>query len=64
MRDEERQDVIEVIEKLLYKTLEISSMMKRGEFIVAHEKLGGVIKNLSAIGGKLQQTEKINTQSD
>lgn len=48
-------DILQAIEKLYLKTTEIISMMKRGEFIVAHEKLGGVQKILAAIGGELQR---------
>lgn len=58
MQNEERTEVIAWIEKMLFKSHEVASLMKDGKFIIAHEKLGGIIKNLSALGGKLQQLQK------
>ena len=52
MNDEQLE---QVVQKILCKLTEISSMMKNGEFIVAYEKLGGVQKNITQVGSVLQQ---------
>lgn len=43
------EEVVAHLERMFFKMQEITSMMKNGEFIVAYEKLGGVIKNISAL---------------
>lgn len=48
-------ETIAYVERMYLKTNEILSMMKKGEFITAYEKLGGVQKNLGALGGDLQR---------
>jgi hypothetical protein len=51
----EDQYLLAQIEKMVFKIQEIQSMMKNGEFIVAYEKQGGVLKNMLATGGVLQR---------
>lgn len=58
MEDEERQEYLAIVEKMLFKTQEVAAMMKQGQFIVAYEKLGGVIKNLGFLGGRLQHQQQ------
>jgi hypothetical protein len=41
------------LERLFYKTQEIYAIMKKGEFIPAHEKLGGVIKNINTLRSEM-----------
>jgi hypothetical protein len=48
-------EMLQVVERMYLKTSEILAMMKKGEFIVAHEKLGGIQKILSSLGGELQR---------
>ena len=52
---EEEGYVLSQFEKMICKMTEIQSMMKNGEFIIAYEKIGGVMKNLLATGGVLQR---------
>lgn len=52
MTDEQMETLVQ---RMLCKMTEITSMMKNGEFIVAYEKLGGLQKNLTQVGSCLQQ---------
>ena len=54
MQDLERDDIILTVKRCLIKLQEIQSMNRKGEFIVAQEKLGGVVKVLSALGSNLE----------
>ena len=53
--DELRLEAEAVIAKLFTKTLEVQCMMKDGKFIVAFEKLGGVMKVLNQLGVRLKE---------
>ena len=50
MEELDRNEIYPIVEKLIFKSQEISSMMKQGQFIAAYEKLGGVIKVLAYLG--------------
>jgi hypothetical protein len=57
MTEAEKQEIVGVLTRLYEKSIEVSAMMKDGKFIVAHEKLGGIIKVLHAFGNKIAVTE-------
>lgn len=57
MREEEKQEISQVLERLYAKTFEVAAMMKDGKFIVAYEKLGGVLKVIQQLGQKVGTTE-------
>jgi hypothetical protein len=48
------EEMLLITEKLLIKTTEIAALLKDGKVIVAYEKLGGVIKNITACGATLR----------
>jgi hypothetical protein len=48
-------ELLSAIKKMYLKTNQILAMMKNGEFIIAYEKLGGVLKNMSALGAVLEK---------
>ncbi len=52
------KEVVDYLEKLFFKTQEIYAIMKKGEFIPAHEKLGGVIKNITTLRSEFQRRLK------
>lgn len=47
--------LLAAVKRMYFKTSEVLSLMKDGKFIVAHEKLGGVLKNINALGAELQK---------
>lgn len=51
-------EIEQYLEKLYFKTAEIYAIMKKGEFIPAHEKLGGVIKNITTLRLEVQRRLK------
>lgn len=48
------EEIVQLLTKILIKAHEVSALLKDGKTIIAYEKLGGVIKNLSALGSKIQ----------
>lgn len=44
MTEAEKSQLLEILERIEIKTIEVLAMMKDGKFIVAYEKLGGVTK--------------------
>lgn len=57
MTEAEKQEITGVLTRLHEKSIEVSAMMKDGKFIIAYEKLGGIIKVLNAFGSKMLTTE-------
>lgn len=55
MEELKKQELVDMVGKMLLKTQEILAMMKQGQFITAYEKLGGVQKNLSYLGSIMQK---------
>jgi hypothetical protein len=55
MTDEE---IVGYLEKMFFKTQEIYAIMKKGEFIPAHEKLGGILKNIVNLRQQVQKRVK------
>lgn len=51
----EDQQVKDYIARLILKTQEVLAIMKDGKTIVAYEKLGGVLKNLSFVYSELHK---------
>jgi hypothetical protein len=46
-------ELLAYVEKAYFKINEICAIMKKGEFIPAYEKLGGVLKNFSNLRSQL-----------
>lgn len=57
MTEVEKTELGQVLERLYAKSYEVSAMMKDGKFIVAYEKLGGVLKVIQQIASKVASTE-------
>ena len=57
MTEEEKSEISQVLDRLFEKTFEVSAMMKDGKFIVAFEKIGGVMKVIQQLGNKVKSTE-------
>ena len=57
MTEPEKQELTQVLDRLYAKTFEVAAMMKDGKFIVAYEKLGGIMKVLQQIGAKVASTQ-------
>jgi hypothetical protein len=47
MQEFTNEEMLQIIDKLRNKTIEVVSLMKDGKIIVAYEKLGGILKNLN-----------------
>lgn len=57
MTEAEKTEISQVLERTYAKTFEVSAMMKDGKFIVAYEKLGGVLKVIQQLANKVSSTE-------
>lgn len=57
MTELEKQEISEMMNRIYVKTYEVSAMMKDGKFIVAYEKLGGVLKVVQQLANKVASTE-------
>lgn len=62
MTEEEKIEIGQVLERLYAKTFEVTAMMKDGKFIVAYEKLGGVMKVVQQLANKVASTETSPTE--
>lgn len=59
----ENETLVEVIKneilpqfiRLAAKSIEVQSLMRDGKFIVAHEKMGGIIKIIGLMSGHLSE---------
>ena len=60
MKQQEKEEILFIAKKSLVKLHETHSLMKDGKFIVAYEKLGGIIKILSDFGGFVEEYEVDN----
>lgn len=47
-------EILSKVRGLFIKVNEVLALMKQGHFIVAYEKLGGVLKVLGALGASLE----------
>lgn len=65
MQDEDLKSLIEEVNRILLKAIESTAILRDGKSVIAHEKMGGVCKNLSALYGKLcaYQREHSSTES-
>lgn len=61
MTNEEKDDILYVLRKVSIKLIETHALMKDGKFIVAYEKLGGVLKIVSDFGGKVENFDTCDT---
>jgi len=57
MTQEEKEEFVQVLERMYLKTIELSAMMKDGKFIIAHEKLGGLTKIIQQLSTRIGTVE-------
>jgi len=50
---QKNEEISETLRKIQIRAIEVSTLLKDGKVIVAYEKLGGIIKVVEAIRGKL-----------
>lgn len=63
MTEAEKTEISQVLQRLYEKTFEVTAMMKDGKFIVAYEKLGGVLKVINQLANKVASTETSSESS-
>ena len=56
MNINEKNELLLIIQRSLVKLTECHSLIKDGKVVVAYEKLGGVIKIISALGSKIEKS--------
>lgn len=58
-----KDELTNSVSKILFKLTEIRALLREGKIIVGAEKLDGVIKNVSALGARLQQSDDIDEEN-